>query len=108
MQVEVPGELDEKAAVTVRVCPLSAIELFDPLKGAQGCSGHRGPIRICSPGRTWFSGGRFNGAALLLAVGLAGYEGTARRAGAVRRILRMDRRVGGGSVAGTVGMEPGD
>jgi ribose transport system permease protein len=48
----------------------------------------------------------FNGAALLLAVGLAKYEGTAHRAGAVRRLLRMDRR-GGGSVAGTVGTERG-
>lgn len=34
----------------------------------------------------------FNGAALLLAVGLAKYEATASRAGAVRRVLRMDRR----------------
>lgn len=34
----------------------------------------------------------FNGAALLLAVGLAKYEATATRAGAVRRVLRMDRR----------------
>jgi ribose transport system permease protein len=33
----------------------------------------------------------FNGAALLLAVGLAKYEATASRAGAVRRILRLDR-----------------
>jgi ribose transport system permease protein len=39
----------------------------------------------------------FNGAALLLAVGLAKYEATASRAGAVRRLLRFDRR--GGSVA---------
>jgi ribose transport system permease protein len=39
----------------------------------------------------------FNGAALLLAVGLAKYEATATRAGAVRRLLRMDRRRGGGS-----------
>ena len=34
----------------------------------------------------------FNGAALLVAVGLAKYEGTARRAGAVRKLLRFDRR----------------
>ncbi|MBS1677442.1 MAG: ABC transporter permease [Actinobacteria bacterium] len=34
----------------------------------------------------------FNGAALLLAVGLAKYEATASRAGAVRRLLRFDRR----------------
>jgi ribose transport system permease protein len=34
----------------------------------------------------------FNGAALLLAVGLANYERTAGRAGAVRRLLRLDRR----------------
>lgn len=33
----------------------------------------------------------FNGAALLLSVGLARYQGTARRAGAVRRTLRFDR-----------------
>jgi ribose transport system permease protein len=33
----------------------------------------------------------FNGAALLLAVGLAKYEATAGRAGAVRRLLRWDR-----------------
>ena len=38
----------------------------------------------------------FNGAALLLAVGLAKYETTAARAGAVRRLLRMDGRRGGG------------
>lgn len=37
----------------------------------------------------------FNGAALLLAVGLAKYEATAVRAGAVRRLLRFDRRGGG-------------
>ncbi len=37
----------------------------------------------------------FNGAALLLAVGLAKYETTASRAGAVRRLLRMDGRRGG-------------
>lgn len=37
----------------------------------------------------------FNGAALLLAVGLAKYEGTAHRAGAVRRLLRFDRSGGG-------------
>lgn len=34
----------------------------------------------------------FNGTALLLAVGLAKYEATASRAGAVRRLLRFDRR----------------
>ena len=39
----------------------------------------------------------FNGAALLLAVGLAKYEATASRAGAVRRLLRLDRRSGGPS-----------
>jgi ribose transport system permease protein len=39
----------------------------------------------------------FNGGALLLAVGLAKYEATATRAGAVRRLLRFDRR-GGRSV----------
>jgi len=33
----------------------------------------------------------FNGAALLLAVGLAKYEATATRAGAIRRLLRFDR-----------------
>jgi ribose transport system permease protein len=38
----------------------------------------------------------FNGAALLLAVGLAKFETTASRAGAVRRLLRFDRRGGGG------------
>ncbi len=31
----------------------------------------------------------FNGAALLLSVGLARYQGTARRAGAIRRVLRV-------------------
>ncbi len=36
----------------------------------------------------------FNGAALLLAVGLAKYEATAGRAGAVRRLLRLDRGTG--------------
>jgi ribose transport system permease protein len=36
----------------------------------------------------------FNGAALLLAVGLAKYEATAGRAGAVRRLLRLDRGSG--------------
>jgi ribose transport system permease protein len=41
----------------------------------------------------------FNGAALLLAVGLAKYEATATRAGAVRRLLRFDRRGGGSGVA---------
>ncbi len=34
----------------------------------------------------------FNGAALLLAVGLSRYQGTARRAGAVRRLLPLQRR----------------
>ncbi|HWI71475.1 MAG TPA: ABC transporter permease [Baekduia sp.] len=38
----------------------------------------------------------FNGAALLLAVGLANWETTASRAGAVRRLLRLDRKGGGG------------
>ena len=33
----------------------------------------------------------FNGVALLIAVGLARYERTARRAGAIRRALRLDR-----------------
>jgi ribose transport system permease protein len=33
----------------------------------------------------------FNGVALLLAVGLAKYQGSARRAGAVKRLLRFDR-----------------
>lgn len=33
----------------------------------------------------------FNGVALLLAVGLAGWERTARRSGSLRRLLRMDR-----------------
>jgi ribose transport system permease protein len=33
----------------------------------------------------------FNGVALLLAVGLARYQGTARRSAAVRRLLRFDR-----------------
>ena len=34
----------------------------------------------------------FNGVALLVAVGLAKYQGTARRAGAVKRLLRFDRQ----------------
>jgi ribose transport system permease protein len=34
----------------------------------------------------------FNGVALLLAVGLAKYQGTARRAGAVKRLLRFDKK----------------
>ncbi|WP_433171419.1 ABC transporter permease [Actinoallomurus sp. CA-150999] len=34
----------------------------------------------------------FNGIALLLAVGLAKYQGTAHRAGAVKRLLRFDRK----------------
>jgi ribose transport system permease protein len=33
----------------------------------------------------------FNGAALLIAVGMAKYERTAHRAGAIRRVLRLDR-----------------
>jgi len=33
----------------------------------------------------------FNGVALLLAVGLAKYQGTARRAGAVKRLLRFEK-----------------
>jgi ribose transport system permease protein len=41
----------------------------------------------------------FNGVALLLAVGLAKWETTATRAGAVRRLLRMDGRGGRGGVA---------
>jgi ribose transport system permease protein len=45
----------------------------------------------------------FNGAALLLAVGLAKYEATASRAGAVRRVLRMDRRGNSGRGPGTPG-----
>lgn len=39
----------------------------------------------------------FNGAALLVAVGLAKWETTSVRAGAVRRLLRFDRRGGSGS-----------
>jgi ribose transport system permease protein len=39
----------------------------------------------------------FNGTALLLAVGLAKWETTATRAGAVRRLMRLDRRGGGGA-----------
>ena len=34
----------------------------------------------------------FNGAALLLAVGMARYQGATARAGAIRRLLRFDRR----------------
>ncbi len=41
----------------------------------------------------------FNGVALLLAVGLAKWETTATRAGAVRRLLRFDRGSRGGGVA---------
>jgi ribose transport system permease protein len=41
----------------------------------------------------------FNGAALLLAVGLAKWEATATRAGAVRRLLRFDRNGRGGAGA---------
>jgi len=43
----------------------------------------------------------FNGAALLLAVGLAKYEATASRAGAVARLLRLDRGRGGGMPGAT-------
>jgi ribose transport system permease protein len=39
----------------------------------------------------------FNGAALLIAVGLAKWETTSMRAGAVRRLLRFDRGGGGGA-----------
>jgi ribose transport system permease protein len=42
----------------------------------------------------------FNGAALLIAVGLAKYERTAARAGAVRRVLRFDRGGGGTAAEG--------
>jgi ribose transport system permease protein len=42
----------------------------------------------------------FNGVALLLAVGLAKFEATATRAGAVRRLLRFDRRGGGAGAGG--------
>ena len=41
----------------------------------------------------------FNGVALLLAVGLAKWETTATRAGAVRRLMRFDRGGRGGGVA---------
>ena len=41
----------------------------------------------------------FNGAALLFAVGLAKYERSAVRAGAVRRLMRFDRRGGGAAIA---------
>jgi ribose transport system permease protein len=41
----------------------------------------------------------FNGVALLLAVGLANFEATAARAGAVRKLLRMDQRSVRGSGA---------
>jgi ribose transport system permease protein len=44
----------------------------------------------------------FNGAALLLAVGLAKYEATASRAGAVRRLLRFDRGGKGGGAASDI------
>jgi ribose transport system permease protein len=47
----------------------------------------------------------FNGAALLLAVGLAKYEATASRAGAVRRLLRFDRRGGGDAAGSALGAE---
>jgi ribose transport system permease protein len=38
----------------------------------------------------------FNGAALLLAVGLARYQGVGQRSGAIRKLLRFDRGVGAG------------
>jgi len=38
----------------------------------------------------------FNGAALLLAVGMAKYQRASHRAGALRRMFRLDRRGGGG------------
>lgn len=41
----------------------------------------------------------FNGVALLFAVGLAKYERSAARAGAVRRLMRFDRRGGGAAIA---------
>jgi ribose transport system permease protein len=44
----------------------------------------------------------FNGAALLLAVGLANFERTQSRAGAIRRILRLDRRRKGVPQGGAV------
>ena len=47
----------------------------------------------------------FNGVALLLAVGLAKYETTATRAGAVRRLLRFDR--GGGGRGGDTAVAEG-
>ncbi|MBN9624521.1 MAG: ABC transporter permease, partial [Actinobacteria bacterium] len=50
----------------------------------------------------------FNGVALLLAVGLAKFEATATRAGAVRRLLRMDRRRGGGAGAGGPAAAPAE
>jgi ribose transport system permease protein len=42
----------------------------------------------------------FNGVALLIAVGMAKYQRAAYRAGAVRRLLRMDRREEGQTAAG--------
>jgi ribose transport system permease protein len=48
----------------------------------------------------------FNGAALLIAVGLAKYESTSVRAGAVRRLLRFDR--GGGGSAGPIAAAPAE
>lgn len=39
----------------------------------------------------------FNGAALLLAVGMAKYQGASHRAGALRRVFRFDRRGRGGA-----------
>jgi ribose transport system permease protein len=51
----------------------------------------------------------FNGAALLIAVGLAKWETTSVRAGAVRRLLRFDRGGGGGSApAGPVAAAPAE
>jgi ribose transport system permease protein len=51
----------------------------------------------------------FNGAALLIAVGLAKWETTSVRAGAVRRLLRFDRGGGGGPApAGPVAAAPAE
>jgi ribose transport system permease protein len=41
----------------------------------------------------------FNGAALLLAVGLARYQGAAHRTGAIRKLVRFERRAGAGQAA---------
>lgn len=49
----------------------------------------------------------FNGAALLIAVGLAKWETTSVRAGAVRRLLRFDRGGGSGS-AGPIAAAPAE